>query len=285
MKALQLFALTLVFFNVGITQIITHKTSFREDFYENTYNKTLIRNNKVLIITIDNYLDGLAVANKEIFYFDTLGLIQKIENTNGKNEIEREYYFEYDSLGGLIFRKLIDPLNIINSQLRYFDERHWLTYKNKNLVKDSIILVGISSFASKVQEYNNNGYLINETRYDSGRIFSIYELTLNKTDQIISSNYRILKNTNNFSFSQGMKYTSDRLGNVIEVKSTNPNYKSLIEYTYDANNNLIERRDHGFYYFRYTYYDNGLVASEHFRNNLDSKSFKPRAIYYYTFRQ
>ena len=265
------------------------------NFFNYSYDKPIMKKNKVETITIEMSFSKDKNSVKHVYYFDKDGLLTKLSIMNSKGNLEREIYFLANSQNDLILRIQKDYEYKSVDTVKYFK-----SYSNNKLISDSSSEIPISfNF-----EYSSNGNLIKSITKSN---FGLGNKTKRVTDYKFDSLNRIINSVETF-----FQNDNDKIGTAFsdrnffynidgkieqEVEKLNNKYswmsnKGSIKYVYDLNGNLIQiLSTNGASYF-YTYNEKGLITTKKMDMKLESddiiqKETKIETLdnYIYTFRQ
>lgn len=247
-----------------------------QNFFNYTYDKSIIKTNKVKTVTIEmSFKDG-KISTKSIFYFDKDGLLTKQSLVDSNGKLQGEFYFFTNSYSDLIYRIHNDYEYKRIDTVKYFK-----SYLDDKLIKDSSSQLPISYH----YEYGSNGN-ISKTVIVSNFGLGNYRkrVTINKFDSLnrmsnsVETVFQNEIDTTGIIFSD-RDYFYNKNGKIeSEVEKLNSKYswmanKGSINYSYDQNGNLTEilRKNAASYYF--TYNDKGLITKKRIEMKLDSDDF------------
>jgi hypothetical protein len=267
-------------------------TNDQMTFFTYSYNKSIIKNNKVKTLTIQKSFSGENQLSKSVYHFDRNGLLTKMSIIDSKGKLLREYYFLTNSYNDLISRIQKDYENKKDDTLLYYK-----SYANDKLIKDSSSILPISYN----YEYDVNGTIIKtvitsnfgqvnyskreiiykhdrlnrltnsvETHYENikdstGKIFSDREFFYNKKGKIEREDEKIESNNSWIANSGSIIYKYDKKGNLTQILRKNaPSYsykynsKGLIikkesDYKLDLGDYIKSENKINYYKFIYTY--------------------------------
>ena len=257
-----------------------------QTFFDYSYDKSLIKNNKIKTVTIEMLFTGGKSSSKSTYYFDKDGLLTKQSILDSGDKLLREYYFFTNTHGDLIYRIENDYQYKRVDTVKYFK-----SYSDDKLIKDSSSQLPISYN----YEYNLNGNIFKTVIVSNyGLGYYNKRVTINKFDslnRISNSVERVFQNeidTTGIIYSDRY-YFYNKNGKIVkEVEKLNSNYSSMankgsINYSYDQNGNLTEivRNNAASYY--YSYNDNGLITKKRMNMKLDKDDLLDKAIKVKTF--
>mgnify|MGYP003498109603 CR=1 FL=1 len=107
-------------------------TNDQMTFFTYTYNKSIIKNNRVKTLTIQKSFSGENQLSKSVYHFDRNGLLTKMSIIDSKGKLLREYYFLTNSYNDLISRIQKDYEIKKDDTLLYFK-----SYANDKLIKEA----------------------------------------------------------------------------------------------------------------------------------------------------
>ena len=214
-----------------------------QNFLNYTYDKSIIKSNKVKTVTIEmSFKDG-KISAKSIFYFDKDGLLtkQSVVDTSGK--LLREFCFLTNSYRDLIYRIQHDyEYNHVDT-VKYFK-----SYLGDKLIKDSSSVQPISYN----YEYGLNGKIFKTVivsnfglgNYRKRVTINKFE-SLNRMSNSIETVYQNANDTIGIIFSDRDYYYSKdgRIESEVEKLNSKNSWmanKGSIKYSYDQNGNLKE---------------------------------------------
>jgi hypothetical protein len=264
-------------------------------FFNYSYDKSIIKTNKVKTVTIDLLFSKGKSSSKSIYHFDKEGLLTKLLILDSTDKLEREFFFFTNSHKDLISRIQKDYENKKVDTVHYFK-----FYEGNKLVKDSSSEIPISY----TYEYSSNGNLI-KTIVSSN--FGLGNNTKRITVSKFDSSNRIVNNVETV-----FQNENDLTGTVLsdrdcfygkngrierEVEKLNGKYswmanKGSIKYVFDESGNLTQiLRTNAASYF-YTYNDKGLVTTKKMDMKLESDDIIDKEVsietldkFIYSFRQ
>jgi len=236
-----------------------------QNFFNYTYDKSIIKSNKVKTVTIElSFKDG-KISAKSIFYFDKNGLLtkQSVVDTSGK--LLREFFFLTNSYGDLIYTIQNDyEFNQVDT-VKYFK-----SYLGDKLIKDSSSVQPISYN----YEYSMNGKIFKTVIVSNFGLGNYRKrVTINKFDSLnrisnsIETIYQNVNDTIGIVFSDRDYFYSKNGRIESEVEKLNGKNswmanKGSIKYSYDQNGNLKEILRDNADSCSFIYNDKGLITKK-----------------------
>ena len=265
-----------------------------QTFFDYTYDKTIIKTNKIKTVTIEMSFSGSKSSSKSTYHFDKDGLLTKQSIVDSGGKLLREYYFLTNSHGDLIY--LIEN----DYQYKRVDTvKYFKTYSDDKLIKDSSSQLPISYN----YEYGLNGNIFKTVIISNfGLGYYSKRVSINKFDslnRISNSVETVFQNEIDTTgiINSDRYYFYNKNGKIVkEVEKLNSNYSSMankgsINYSYDQNGNLTEILRNNVASYYYTYNDKGLITKRRMNIKLDRDDILDKAIkvksfdkFSYTFR-
>ena len=265
-----------------------------QTFFDYTYDKTIIKTNKIKTVTIEMSFSGSKSSSKSTYHFDKDGLLTKQSIVDSGGKLLREYYFLTNSHGDLIY--LIEN----DYQYKRVDTvKYFKTYSDDKLIKDSSSQLPISYN----YEYGLNGNIFKTVIVSNfGLGYYSKRVSINKFDslnRISNSVETVFQNEIDTTgiINSDRYYFYNKNGKIVkEVEKLNSNYSSMankgsINYSYDQNGNLTEILRNNVASYYYTYNDKGLITKRRMNIKLDRDDILDKAIkvksfdkFSYTFR-
>jgi YD repeat-containing protein len=257
-----------------------------QSFFDYTYNKSIIKTNKIQTVTIEMSFPSGKSSSKSTYHFDKDGLLTKESIIDSGGKLLLEYYFLTNTHGDLIYRIENDYQYKRVDTVKYFK-----SYSDDKLIKDSSSQLPISYN----YEYDLNGNIFKTVIVSNyGLGYYNKRVTINKFDSLNRISNSVETVFQNEIDTTGIIY-SDRYyfynknGKIVkEVEKLNSNYSSMankgsINYSYDQNGNLTEivRNNAASYY--YSYNDNGLITKKRMNMKLDKDDLLDKTIKVKTF--
>lgn len=293
LKFRPILGLILYLFFAGIS--FGQQVNDRESFFNYTYDKGIIKINKVKTVTVRSFYQNEKSSNNTTYYFDNEGLLTRVVASDSNNRVLSEWHFKTNSYGDLISKNEINYESGRRDTIQYFK-----TYEGNKLIIDSVY----ENFITTHFEYNKNGDLAKKSviisfgHGNSAMMETLYEYgPSGKTINIIETAYADQNDSKGTIFSsRAIHYgTNGKIQREVErINNENvlmPNSGS-IDYVYDDNGNLIQisRTDDASFY--YTYNERGLVTSkktklriERDRILITDTDLMILDKYYYTYRK
>ena len=243
------------------------------NFFNYSYDKAIIKRNKVETVTIEMSFSEGKSSGKTIYHFDKEGLLtrQAILDSNGK--LKREFYFTTNSHKDLISRIQKDY------EYKRVDTVHYFkSYAGDKLIKDSSGEIPVSYH----YEYTSKGNLfktIVSSNFGLGN--NIKRVTVNKFDILNRTTSSVETVFQNETDSTGTVFSDkdifyDNNGKIErEVEKQNSKYswmanKGSINYVYDLSGNLTQILRTNAASCIYTYNAKGLITTRKMTMNFDS---------------
>ncbi|MFT3934494.1 MAG: hypothetical protein QM726_12805 [Chitinophagaceae bacterium] len=264
-------------------------------FFNYSYDKDIIKSNKVETVTIEMMLPGGKKSNKAIYHFDNEGLLDKQSTQDEKGNVLREFYFSHNSNNDLILRIGKDYENKRTDTVRYFKY-----YENNKLIRDSSSEMPVSY----TYVYNVNGKLFRAvTRSNFGPGSNTKRVMVNKFDdsgRIVNIVETVFQNENDLTgtiFSDRDISYNNKGKIEKEAEKLNGKYswmanKGTINYVYDSNGYLTQVLRTNAASYTYTYNSSGLIVTKKMNlkiapDGIDDKGMDVDTFdkYIYTFRK
>lgn len=285
---------TLVFFTclLLVTSLVFAQPINDDDnFFNYTYDKTLISKKKIETITIKKSIFEKNKVNERkfdssLYFFDKNGLLKKILSYNTLNSLRSETYFFTNENGELIKRKTIDHEYKTSDSTFIFR-----TYKDGKMISDS------SSSYSMIEKfsYNENGMLLTKSAEvnfgESYKNKRLIKNTLDKMGHIINITETVNINpvdTNGVVLSKRFVSYNSR-GKIKIEKETidydNPAFenKGIISYKYNRKGKLIAIESSKASSHHYKYNKKGLISQDRMTINFNDHLIVTTDKYYYIF--
>jgi hypothetical protein len=257
-------------------------------FYNGTYNKSLIKKNKIQIIKVQNYYKGNTPSNICTYYFNSEGILT--------------HYSRFDSSETKALAKLKFTFNLFNDLTRIEENNYETTktyitnisrtYSKNLLVKDS----SGETLSATAYYYNtknkliktiinpnceNNGIARVTTAFTYDKNNIITKVTEQRQDYCYDSTSFFTTSERDLSYNKEGKITEEV--EAIPYNQFLPYNHGNIKYEYDKMNNLIkiERQSNSNYYISYN--SKGLITAIINVTNIDGKRMEIRNEYSYCF--
>jgi hypothetical protein len=128
-----------------------------QTFFDYTYNKSIIKTNKIKTVTIETSFPSGKSSSKSTYHFDKDGLLTKESIIDSGGKLLLEYYFFTNTHGDLIYR--------IENDYRYKrvdTVKFFKSYSDDKLIKDSSSQLPISyNYEYDLNESYRNIKLLN----------------------------------------------------------------------------------------------------------------------------
>jgi len=264
-------------------------------FFNYSYDKTIIKLNKVETLIIQMYFSDGKSSGKIIYHFNKEGLLTRQTIQDATGIPEREYYFSTNDHNDLISRIQKDYEHNRTDTVIYFK-----SYEGDKLIKDSSSDIPVSFN----YEYTINGKLLKTiVNSNFGLGYNRKRVIINKLDSvdriinIVETVYENEKDLRGSLFSNRdiFYYDNGKIEKEVEkINSNNPLFinKGSINYVYDSNGNLTQILRTNTASYTYTYNDKGLITTKKMDMNLESDDtldtetkFETLYKFSYTFRQ
>lgn len=237
-------------------------------FFDYSYDKSIIRKNKVESVTINMSFSYGKSLSKSIYYFDKKGLLTKLSVLDSKGKLERDFYFLTNSHNDLISRIQKDY------EYKRADTVHFFKYyAGSKLIKDSSSQIPISY----IYEYSSNGNLM-KTVVNSNFGKRVASNKFDSLNRIINSIETVFQNEKDLTgtvfsdrdFFYGKNGKIEREVEKINSKIFWMANKGSINYVFDLRGNLTQiiRINADSYFF--TYNDKGLITTKKTDLKLES---------------
>jgi YD repeat-containing protein len=281
----QLFTAIIIFFSIPTFAQVNDDVSF----YNFSYNKATIKQNKIETVLIDSYSND-KVSSKFSFSFNPEGILIKEIILDGNGKMIGTYNFTCNKYGDLISIFHLDgPSKKKDTTLNY------KTYDGTRLIKDSNNLIPVSSSYF----YNEKGNVVKtiiRANFGVGNIsvrtiLNRYD-SLNNLVEAIERQYssekdtigRLLSHRLIFYNKFGKPYREEEKINPANNPFTMAN-KGTVRYTYDEKGNLTEIIRSNAASYKYTYNENGLITSKNMSLVMDEKQTVSSDRYTYIFEK
>ena len=241
-------------------------------FMTGKYDVALIKQNKVETFRCNNI----------VYYFDTIGRVEKSITFAAQDSIERIEIYRYSSNGQIVNRLI--STNKVSKQIEITSFKK---YDHSRLICDSTS----PGETCTHWEYDNNGNLKKEIWIKDkaiGRTFSFDIDILNRRNRIVDRQYISANDTIGRLLSD-RTLIYDKTGKLIQEEET-VNYSPCFnwgstKYKYDRLNRLVQIiRSKGLSQ-KIEYYDNGLIAFIITKGRYCGGDYDSRLKYIYTFRK
>jgi YD repeat-containing protein len=263
-------------------------------FFSYTYDKEILKKNKVETVTIELTPSTGKRLSKSIYHFDKGRYLEKQVIKNEKGVLS-EIYFRRNSRNDLTARIQKDY-----EYNRFDTVLYFKYYENNHLIRDSSSELPISYH----YEYNSKGMLfktvINSNFGLGNKNKRVIVYTFDSLDRISNSTETVFRNENDstgtlFSDKDFFYLSNGKLEK--EIEKLNSKYlwmanKGSINYVYDHIGNLIQIIRTNAASYTYTYNNKGLVLTRKMKLKTEPDDFDDKGInietfdkYGYTFRQ
>ena len=264
-------------------------------FFNYSYDKPIIKMNKVETVTIEMFFSDGKSSGKTIYHFDKEGLLTKQTKQDTSGIPKREFYFITNNHNDLISRIQKDYEHNRIDTIIYFK-----SYEGDKIIKDSSSEIPMSFN----YEYTKEGKLLKTTvNINFGLGYNTKRVIINKLDSldriinIVETVYQNEKDLKGSLFSNRDIFYYDNGKIEKEVEKINSQYswmanKGSLSYVYDSSGNLTQILRTKAASCIYTYNDKGLITTRKMDMMLESDDlldtetkFETLDKYSYTFRQ
>jgi hypothetical protein len=234
-------------------------------FFNYSYNKQIIKKNKVATVTIEMSFSKDSSSGRSVYYFNKEGLLTRQDIQDAKGNLDRTFYFKSNVHQDLIARIQNDVEFKRTDTVHYFK-----TYMGTKLLTDSAgDLPVICQY-----EYNQQGYLIKtifQTRAGFGNNTKrVIINSLDSLNRIVHSVETVYQGDNDVTgtLSSDRDFLYDHEGKPEkEIEHVDGTYswmsnKGSINYVYDSKANLVQIIRSNAASCTYTYNDKGLITSK-----------------------
>lgn len=281
----HLLILSLVTFcNLSFGQIINDETAF----YNYTYDKIIIQNNKIENVLIKSSLSNGTRLGKRLFHFDTEGVLEKQVIIDSSGIPLSEIYFKTNQRKDLVLRIHNDfELNKTDTVI-YFKK-----YEGDNLIKDSSSEIP----TSYCYEYDKNKRLI-KTIINSNfglennikRIIIYTRDSLGRTINVLETIYQNEKDKKGTPVSNRSISYNKKGKIVLELEKYKNNKtwmfnKGSTTYSYNSSGNLIQIIRTNTSTYKYRFNGQGLITILKTSIEVDENKMDLIDQYNYTLRQ
>ena len=227
-------------------------------------------------------METFHVDNK-IYYFDSSGLLKKYTLFIGKDSINQEEHFYYNSIGDCVLQELY--IGKHGKSVKIF---HFFTYEQSRLLSDSASMAETCTHF----QYDIKGGLVKQIfrgkNHAINRTLSFEKDSLGRNTRVIDCQYVNDKDTGSVIISdRSIEYDKkSRMIRENEKITSNPcfNQGSTL-YKYDRSNRIIEIvRTRGLSQ-KIKYYDRGLISAIITRGQYCDRFFQLDWQYRYTYRK
>jgi YD repeat-containing protein len=285
--------ITLLFFITFST--FAQKVNDDFNFFNYTYDREILKKNKVQTVTIELTTADGKFLSKSIFHFDKKGYLEKQVIKREKGGVLREYYFKRNSQNDLSMTIQRDYENNSVDTTLYFKE-----YDNNRLIKDSSTELPISYY----YEYNTKGILIRTIIHSNFSLANktkrVIVYTLDSLDRIANIKETLFQNENDLigtllSDRDFFYNKNDKLEKEIEKLNFKNSWMAnngSIYYVYDNFGNLTQLIRTNAASYTYTYNKKRLVLTRKMKLKTEPDNFDKKGInietldkYSYTYRR